>query len=263
MKNLIDTHIHLDDKRFGDVSGIVNRFEEDEIYAAINNSCDLQTMQQGFDLSCRYKDIYCTIGSHPHEAANHNRETEKLMEKLAQEEKVVAVGEIGLDYYYDHADRKTQKEVFLRQLEMAHSLSLPVTMHLRDCWGDALEILRTRKHLLKNGGVMHCFSGSAEIAKLACDMGLYVSFTGVITFANAKMDDCIRAVPFDRVLSETDGPYLAPVPVRGTVNFPKNVRYVVAKLAQVYGVSDVKMREQILNNAKNCFPRLKQKEKNG
>lgn len=256
MYKLIDTHIHLDDKRFVDVDKIINDFDKDEICAVINNSCDFSTMQKGYNLSQQHEKVYCTIGSHPHEACKHDKKTEEQMESLFADKKVVAVGEIGLDYHYNYSDRETQKKVFIRQLEMAHAFKLPVTVHLRESYGDALDVLKANKHLLSSGGVLHCYSGSAELAKIFVKLGLYISFTGVITFPTAKMDEIIRSVPIEKVLSETDGPYLAPVPFRGTVNFPRNVKYVVEKLAKAYDANEMLLRKQILQNAKDCFPKL-------
>ena len=254
---MIDTHTHLDDERFGNREQIIRDFEKDGVELAINHSCDLSSMQAGAVLARTYDRVFCTVGCHPEAAARYDTAFEAEMEKLHAEAKVLAVGEIGLDYHYGSDDRQTQKDVFAAQLELADRWDLPVNIHLRDAYGDMLDILKARKHLLHCGGILHCYSGSAEFAKEALKLGFYFAFGGAVTFKNAKKEDVVRAVPLERVLTETDGPYLAPEPIRGTVNEPKNIRYILKKLAEIYGIPPERLEEQVRDNVYTLFAKLR------
>ena len=255
---MIDTHLHLDDERLKErVGEIYNDFEQYGIEFVINNSCDMQTMLAGVSLANRYDKIFATIGMHPHESKHFNYEFVQKMEQLAANKKVIAVGEIGLDYYYDLSDRATQRDVFAEQLEIADKLHLPITLHIRDAYGDAWDILRAQKRHLNNGVLWHCYSGSAEFARQAVKEGHYFAFGGAITFKNANKADVFAQIPIDRVMSETDSPYMTPVPYRGTVNTPLNIPIIVAKMAGFYGVTVEEMEEQIRKNALQFFPKIK------
>ena len=255
---MIDTHLHLDDERLRErVDEIYDAFAENGIEFVINNSCDMGTMLAGVDLANRYDKIFATVGMHPHESKHFDYEFVEKMKQLAQNPKVVAVGEIGLDYYYDLSDRQTQRDVFAEQLEIADKLHLPVCLHVRDAYGDAWDILRAQKKYLNNGVLWHCYSGSAEFARQAVNAGHYFAFGGAITFKNAKKDDVFAQIPIDKVLSETDSPYMTPEPYRGRVNTPMNIPIIVEKMAGFYGVSAEKMEAQIRDNALAFFPKIK------
>ncbi|MCH5159605.1 MAG: TatD family hydrolase [Clostridiales bacterium] len=256
---MIDTHLHLDDEKLADrVDEIYNAFEEFGIEFVINNSCDMQTMLAGLELANRYEKIFATIGIHPHESKHFNTAFVEKMTELSNQEKVVAVGEIGLDYYYDLSDRQTQRDVFAEQLEIADSLHLPVTLHIRDAYGDAWDILRAQKRHLNNGVLWHCYSGSAEFARQAVKEGHYFAFGGAITFKNANKADVFAQIPIDRVLSETDSPYMSPVPLRGTVNTPLNIPIIVEKMASFYGVTVGEMEEKIRENTLRLFSKIEE-----
>lgn len=256
---MIDTHLHFDDERLRDrVDEIYNAFDEYNIEFVINNSCDMQTMLDGIDLANRYDKIFATVGMHPHESKHYNSEFVQKMEQLATNSKIVAVGEIGLDYYYDLSDRQTQRDVFAEQLEIADKLHLPVALHIRDAYGDAWDILRAQKRHLNNGVLWHCYSGSAEFARQAVKEGHYFAFGGAITFKNANKGDVFAQIPIERVMSETDSPYMAPVPLRGTTNTPLNIPIIVEKMASFYGVSVEQMERQIRENVLSFFPKIKQ-----
>ncbi|MCH5151674.1 MAG: TatD family hydrolase [Clostridiales bacterium] len=255
---MIDSHLHLDDERLADkVDEIVNAFAEHGIEFVINNSCDMQTMLAGVDLANRYEKVFATVGIHPHESKHFNREFVSKMKQLATNPKVVAVGEIGLDYFYDLSDRQTQRDVFAEQIEIADQLHLPLTLHIRDAYGDAWDILRAQKKYLNNGVLWHCYSGSAEFARQAANVGHYFAFGGAITFKNAKKHDVFEQVPFDRVLSETDSPYMSPEPLRGRTNTPLNVPIIVAKMAEYYGKDVHEVEAQIHENTLSLFPKIK------
>ncbi len=254
---MIDSHLHLDDEKLRDnAEQIIKGLHEHNIEFVINNSCNLQSMIDSVELANKYPDVYATVGMHPHESSDFNDKFRALMRQLAQNDKVVAVGEIGLDYYYDLSDRQTQKDVFAEQIEIADQLGLPITLHIRDAYGDAWDILTAQKKYLNNGVLWHCYSGSAELARQAVKFGHYFAFGGAITFKNAKKEDVLQAIPFDKILSETDSPYMAPVPLRGQVNTPYNIPLIVDKIAEVYGKSTEQTEAQIRENTLRLFKKI-------
>lgn len=254
---MIDSHLHLDDDKLKDCADtIINGFKEHNIEFVINNSCDFKSMICGVKLAKEYEDVYATVGMHPHDSKNFDDLFRKTMIELAADKKVVAVGEIGLDYYYDLSDRQTQRDVFAEQIEIADNLGLPITLHIRDAYGDAWDILQAQKRHLNNGVLWHCYSGSAEFARQAAKCGHYFAFGGAITFKNAHKEDVLRAVPFDRVLSETDSPYMAPTPLRGTVNTPFNIPIIVAKIAEIYEKDICNTERQIRENTLRLFKKI-------
>ena len=254
---MIDTHLHLDDEKLRDrVDEIYNAFDGHGIEFVINNSCDMTTMLAGVALAERYDKIFATVGIHPHESKHFDASFANKMTELSSNAKVVAVGEIGLDYFYDLSDRATQRDVFAEQLEIADRLHLPVTLHIRDAYGDAWDILKAQKKYLNNGVLWHCYSGSAELARQAVREGHYFAFGGAITFKNAKKDDVFAQIPIDRVMSETDSPYMSPEPLRGRVNTPLNIPLIVAKMASFYGVSVEDMEQRIRENTLRLFPKI-------
>ena len=262
---MIDSHLHLDDARFADMvdenttlaEQTIQSLEQNGIEFVINNSCDMPTMIAGVELANKYEKIFATIGMHPHESKHFNSEFVSRMKEFATNQKVVAVGEIGLDYYYDLSDRQTQKDVFAQQIELADELGLPLTLHIRDAYGDAWDILRAERQYLNNGVLWHCYSGSAEFARQMVREGHYFAFGGAITFKNAHKEEVFEQIPIDRVLSETDSPYMSPEPLRGRVNTPLNIPIIVAKMASFYGVSVEEMEAHIRENTLRMFPKIK------
>ncbi|MCM1194666.1 MAG: TatD family hydrolase [Corallococcus sp.] len=255
---MIDGHLHLDDEKLrGQAEEIIRGLSAHGIEFVINNSCNYRSMLDGANLAEKFDDVYATVGMHPHDSKDFDDCFRTTMRQLASSKKVVAVGEIGLDYYYDLSDRQTQKDVFAEQLEIADELNLPVTLHIRDAYKDAADILTAQKKYLNNGVLWHCYSGSAEFARQMAKQGHYFAFGGAITFKNAHKEDVLREVPFDRVLSETDSPYMAPVPLRGTVNTPFNIPLIVAKIAEIYGKSIDETEAQIRENTLRLFSKIK------
>lgn len=256
---MIDSHLHLDDERLiGQVEQIVAEFDTRGIDFVINNSADLAGMIASYKLANTYEKVFATVGMHPHTAKDFDANFVHLMKEYAKNPKVVAVGEIGLDYYYDLSDRKVQRDVFAEQIEIADKLHLPITLHIRDAYGDAWDILRAQKAHINNGVLWHCYSGSAELARQGVQLGHYYAFGGAITFKNARKEEILAEIPMDRILSETDSPYMAPVPLRGTVNTPLNIPLVVQKMADIYGVDVKQMEEQIAQNTLRLFPKIAQ-----
>ena len=202
--------------------------------------------------------LYFAAGFHPSNLQDYQKGDEELLASLLQSPKGVAVGEIGLDYHYEDTDEAAQKRAFCAQLELAEALSLPVIIHSRDAAADTLRILKDNRAKLRAGGVMHCFSGSPETAKEYLKLGLYISFAGPVTFKNARrLDEVAKIVPPERILAETDSPYLAPEPFRGTLNTPKNVVQVYEKLAQLRGEELFALAARIHENAKTLFYKIR------
>ncbi|GAB6159188.1 TatD family hydrolase [Desulfotomaculum varum] len=230
---LIDSHAHLDNERFNhDRPEVMARCSR-ELTALINVGYDLASSQRSIALAEKYTFVYAAVGVHPHDAKDAPADYRQQLTELAAHPKVVAVGEIGLDYYYDLSPREVQQKVFREQLQLAKELQLPFIIHDRDAHGDILQILQQAAPY-PAAGVMHCFSGSWEVARACLKLGLYISLAGPVTFANAgKLQEIARRVPLERLLVETDCPYLTPVPHRGKRNEPAYVRHVVEYIARL------------------------------
>lgn len=254
---MVDSHLHLDDEKFeGTRQGIIDQLPQHNVDFVINNSCDATSMERGVELAQNNERVFATIGMHPHTAKDFDGAFVERMKQLATHPKVVAVGEIGLDYYYDLSDRQTQRDVFAQQLEIADSLRLPVTLHIRDAYGDAVDILRAQKKFLNNGVLWHCYGGSAELARQLVKLGHYFAFGGAITFKNANKAEVVRAVPISQVLTETDSPYMTPVPLRGTTNTPYNIKYVLEKLAEFYQKDATEVENAVKENCLRLFGKI-------
>lgn len=231
---LIDTHTHLDDARYDqDREAIIERARTAGVSTMITIGCDLATSRAAVALADRYPFVYATIGVHPHEVKHIEPEWYEALRRLAQNRKVVAYGEIGLDYHYNHSPQEEQRTRFREQIRLARELRLPVIIHTREAQADTIAILKEER-ASDVGGVFHCFSGDAWLAKDALGLGFYLSFSGILTFQNATMlREIAKTVPQDRLLIETDCPYLTPIPHRGKRNEPAYVQHVAAQLASV------------------------------
>lgn len=231
---LTDTHAHLDDTRYdGDRDAVIARAREAGVDALITIGCDLATSRAAVELADQYPFIYAAIGVHPHEVRQIGDDWYDELRRLAQHPKVVAYGEIGLDYHYNYSPPKLQRERFREQILLARELKLPIVVHTREAQEDTVAILKEER-ANETGGVFHCFTGDARLAKDGLDLGFYLSFSGVITFQNAGMlREIVRTVPMDRLLIETDCPYLTPVPHRGKRNEPAYVRLVAETIASL------------------------------
>ena len=251
MQNIFDSHAHYDDPRFdGDRDVLLCSMAEHGVRAIMNVGNTTGANLAGIELARRYDFIYCSIGIHPDQsaeiAAQHSREYLDLMAQQLSYEKAMALGEIGLDYYYDdNAPRETQRLIFEQQLALAKDLDVPVIIHNRDAHQDTLELLK--KYRPK--GIMHCFSGSAEVAKEVLKLGMYIGFTGVITFKNARRAvEAAAEVPLDRLLIETDCPYMAPETYRGKRCDSTMLPRMAEKLAEIKGVSPQRLADQTFEN---------------
>ncbi len=243
---LIDSHAHLDDARYdGDRDAVIARAREAGVEIFITIGCDLATSRSAVALAERYPFVYATVGVHPHEVKHIGDDWYEELRRLAQHSKVVGYGEIGLDYHYNYSPPKLQRERFREQVGIAKDLGLPLSIHSREAQEDTIAILREEKAGTV-GGVFHCFTGDAWLAKDALDLGFYLSFSGVLTFQNASMlRDIAKTVPTNRLLVETDCPYLTPAPHRGKRNEPSFVTLVAEKLAEVRAESEALDVEQV------------------
>lgn len=228
---LFDTHTHYDDEAYdGNRNELINAMFGNNVAGFIAVGCSLKRSKQAIELAEQYENCYCTVGIHPEGAIGLPADYLETLEKLARNPKVKAIGEIGLDYYYEGYDKKRQEQVFTEQLELADKLDLPVVIHSRDATHDTLEILRK----YKPKAVMHCFSGSAETAEKLVKLGILISFTGVITFKNAKKAVlACKKVPLEMFMLETDCPYLAPMPFRGKRCDSQMAWYTAQRIAQL------------------------------
>jgi TatD DNase family protein len=227
---------------------------------AIGNGDGPPALDAGIQLADKYPFLYATIGIHPHEARLADDTAYQTMERLAQHPKVIAWGEIGLDYYYDHSPRDTQKQVFARQMELAAAAKLPIVIHCRpsdgsdDAWDDCLSMIEAQWTPHGLGGILHCFTGNWAQAKRALDMGFMISFAGNLTFPKAQqIRDAALEVPLDRVLIETDSPYLAPVPHRGKRNEPAFIKETARRLGELRGLSIEEVGQRTSRNFYNFF----------
>ena len=256
MTELFDTHAHLSDRRFDeDRDAVIERLNEADVTLVCDVGCDLRDVSATVELIERYPFIYGAFGMHPHMASYMDYEMMDGLRRLLESPKAVALGEIGLDYYYDLSPREAQREWFDKQLSLAAELKKPVVLHVRDAIGESLDILRVHKQeLLQYGGIMHCYSGSAETARECLDLNLMIGFGGSLTFKNNRKGvETAEFVPLDRVVFETDCPYLAPVPHRGERNDPTLMHYTIEKFAQIKGISFEEAASAGFENGKRVY----------
>ena len=256
---IFDTHCHIADPAFDeDRAEVIARFRESGVCRAnvVADPCEEEPNQEKvFSLVEKYDFLCASIGAHPHNASRYDAAAERTILEYLNHPKCRLLGEIGLDYHYDLSPREVQREVFDRQLELAYERQVPVQLHIREAHGDCMDMLRSRLAAGRMpAGVMHCYTGSWEAAKVYLDAGLYISLSGALTFKNApKLQEVCRNVPADRLLIETDCPYMAPVPLRGRRNEPAFITHTLAKAAQLREISPERMAEQLYANALRIF----------
>ena len=256
MSMLIDTHAHLNMPEYMDLTEVLERAAASGVLAIINVGFDLPSSKAAVKLSDSYEQLFSAVGIHPHDAGKVKDADFEELKKLAENPKVVAIGESGLDLYRNLSPKESQVELFVRHIALAQRLDLPLIVHSRDAHEETLRILHeNNKGFLK--GVMHCFSGDKRIAQLSLDLGFYISFAGPLTFKNAhEAREVAKFVPIDKMLIETDCPYLAPDPFRGQRNEPSYMVKTAAKLAEVRGFSLEDLSERLTQNAKSLFTKL-------
>ena len=251
MYKIIDTHCHLDMEEFDrDRDEVIKRSLEGGVEAIVIPSTKKSDYDRERELSKEYPIIFYMVGVHPHDAKTADKESYELALEHLKNERCVGVGEIGLDYYYNHSPKDVQKEVFANFLDIAKEYDVPVSIHCREAEDDLVDILMSKKGVR---GVIHCFTGSERLLEAGLELGLFFGIGGVLTFKNSRLKDVIHKVPLEFVVFETDAPYLAPVPKRGKRNEPLYIRYVIEKMAELLDEDREKIAEAGYNNAKSVF----------
>ncbi|MBE6782805.1 MAG: TatD family deoxyribonuclease [Ruminococcaceae bacterium] len=251
MEKIFDSHAHYDDEKFEtDRREVLDGLFSDKVCGIINCGCDFKSSSASVELAKKYENIYAAVGVHPHEAEDVNDEEFAAILKLLDERKVVALGEIGLDFHYDFSPREKQIEMFERQVKIAKELDIPIIVHDREAHEETYKILRK----YKPKGVVHCFSGSVELAKETIKLGMYIGLGGAVTFKNAvKPVEVAKLVPMERILLETDAPYMSPVPFRGKRCQSDMIEYTALKIAEIKGISYDTVVKTARNNTKELF----------
>ena len=253
---LIDSHAHIQGKEYsGETAAIIERARVAgvEQIIVVGGAGDMSSNSEAVALADSFVNIYATVGMHTHDAKDVGPDELEKLKDLALHPKVIAVGETGLDYYYNHSPHDVQRRVFAQFIHMARVTELPIVVHERDAASEGVELLRSEGEG-KLRGVIHCFTGNYEAARAYLDLGFYISFTGIITFKNAEsLRDVVRQVPLERMLVETDSPYLTPVPHRGKRNEPAYVRLVAATVANIKGVTLEEVARTTTDNARRLF----------
>lgn len=249
---LIDTHAHLDFKDYQeDLDEIIKRAEEKDVSKIITIGASLEGSKKAVELARRYEEIYAAVSIHPEDAEEFNDNVLDLFREFSKEEKVVAIGEIGLDYYVENFSPKKQKEVLVEQIELAIELNLPIIFHIRNAFEDVMEII-DHYDWHKNKAVIHCYSSSYKKVQGILDKGLIISYTGIITYDEGSQK-AVEATPLDKMMIETDCPFLAPEPHRGERNEPSYVKYVAEKIAEIKGISFDEVAKITTKNAIDFF----------
>lgn len=251
---IFDTHAHYDDDAFDeDREELLGSMQANGVGKIVNIGASLNSCKQTIELMQKYDFVYGAIGVHPNEVEELSEESFAQLKEWCKSEKCVAVGEIGLDYYYDEPTPEIQKKWFIRQLNLAREISKPVVIHSRDAAKDTIDIMK-EQHAEEIGGVVHCFSYTKETAKIMLDMGFYIGIGGVLTFKNGvKLKEAADFIPMDRIVLETDCPYLAPVPFRGKRNSSLYLPYVVSVLAEIKSISEEEVRRITWENAHRMY----------
>ena len=254
MTEWFDSHCHVDEEAFDeDREEVLSRMQANGVTRCAVIGSDMETSRRAAAFAAAHSGVVAAGGFHPHEASRFRESNLDELREMYQKGRIRAIGEIGLDFFYDHSPRDVQREVCIRQMELAWELKAPVAYHIRDAHQEMLEIMKGMKARL-TGGIIHCFSGSAEIAKEYLKLGYYISFAGPLTFKKApRLQEAVKLVPKDRLLIETDSPYMAPEPVRGRRNEPANVRYVGLKMAELRGEKPEEVAAFTTENAMQVY----------
>lgn len=250
---LFDTHAHYDDKQFDiDRDSLLSSMQENGVGYIVNAGCSIKSTKAGIALAEKYNFMYATAGIHPNCGGDMTEQGFNEIKELAKNPRIKAIGEIGLDYYWDKVEKNVQKEAFARQISIAKELNLPFVIHTRDACKDTLDILRSEYK--DTGALMHCFSESRETAKIVLDMGLKIAIGGTVTFKNnVRTVEAVKYIPLEDIVIETDAPYLSPVPNRGKRNSSLNIHYTAEKIAEIKGVSPLLVEEITTKNAMEFY----------
>ena len=250
---MIDTHAHL--LMLENMQEIIENMQNDGMDYIVNIGTTVEDSIQGVELAKQHEKVFATVGIYPEYSKETTEEDLKIIEELAKHEKVVAIGEIGLDYHYDY-DKKSQKELLIKQLEIADRLGIPFCIHCRDAASDVYEVLKENKHLINHSGLMHCYSEGKDWVQKFIDLGLYISFSGNITYKKSDRS-FLKDISLDRLVVETDAPYLSPQPVRGTKNEPKNARFTLEIIAESIGIDAGELEKITTENARKVYFKIK------
>lgn len=249
---LFETHVHFDDKRYNeDRNEEILRCYENNVTKIVNIGADLQSSRNSVELSKKYDFVYASVGVHPHDVKDMTQQDLEEIKQLSKNKKVVAIGEIGLDYFYEYSDKESQRKWFIKQLELAKELELPVVIHSRDADNECYEII---KNNCFTPAVIHCFSGSLELARKYVELGHMIGVGGVVTFKNSKkLVEVVKGIPLDKILLETDAPYLTPEPFRGQRNSSNYLKYVAEKVADIKEILPKEVEETTYLNALSFY----------
>ena len=246
---LVDTHCHL--SLTDDIDSILMDAATNNVKKLIISGCDAKSIRDGLEIIYRYPEIYMTVGFHPDEVDDiTDKDLNDLEVLIKTNKKIVGIGEIGLDYYHNDMNKERQREIFIKQLELAKKYDLPVVIHSRESIGEIYDILKEHKGVR---GVIHCFSGSLEMAKSFIDLGFYLGIGGVITFKNSNLKDVIKELSLDNIVLETDSPYLAPEPYRGKTNFPQNIKIIAQYIRKLKDISLEEVTEKTTSNVNKIY----------
>ncbi len=247
----IDSHAHL---YCLDYQNAIERAKNALVDFIVCPSTNEESIKQSVEIASKFPNVFACVGFHPEDIKQFGRKEEELLINFAKHKKVLAIGEIGLDYHFGGENKQLQKYAFERQIEIANSLSLPIVVHIRDAMDDALKILTQQKNHIRSGGVVHCFGGDVQQAKKIMKLGLDFTFGGICTFKKSEQTrEVIKFLPLENILLETDSPYLSPEPVRGSENEPKNIVFIAEKIAEIKNESVQKVALQTSMNAKRIF----------
>lgn len=253
---MIDTHAHLNSSALYEKRGaLMDEAKKAGVNIVVNIGSDVKSSLQAVEISDEFKNAYAVVGFHPHEARHYNKKNEQAIKELAtSNKKVVAIGEIGLDFHYNFSNKKAQIRGFKRQIKLADKLNLPIVLHSRNATETTLKILKRKKKFLNNGGIIHCFGDGKQVARQFLSLGFVLGIGGLITFKNSTaLKEAVLDVGIDNIVLETDSPYIAPVPVRGRENQPANLKYVCEYLANLFGLSVKQVASKTSENAKRVY----------
>lgn len=251
---LFDSHAHYNDEKFeNDREEIIQEIYNSGVTKIINAGYSIESSKKAIEIAKKYDFMYAIAGVSPNDIEDISRDYIEQIEKMSKDKKVVAIGEIGLDYYWNKENKEEQKKIFLEQIKLANKLELPIVIHTREAVMDTIDILKNRIEC-KNKGVFHCCPLNIELVKEALKLGFYISFAGPVTFKNSKnAAEIVKLVPMDKMLIETDSPYLSPEPLRGKRNDSRNVKYIAEKIAEIKEITIEEVAKQTYKNAQTIF----------
>ena len=248
----VDVHAHLCDEKFNNLEEIVENAKREKVEKIVSASYNFASCEKNLEIAENFENVFITVGIHPENVDEIEEDYLKKIKDMVKNKKVVAIGEIGLDYHWRDDNKDLQKRIFIEQIELANKLGLPVVVHCRDAIGDTFQILK--EHTPKCESLMHCYSGSIESAKEFMKLGFSFSFGGVVTFKNARnVQEVVKNIPIERIMLETDCPYMSPEPFRGKINEPKNIPIIAEKIAELKNIEKIKIEEITTKNSEKMF----------